>query len=109
MEVKHRNVEHNQLVNVGNNYNYAIKRISEMNRARTNSDSEKSIKEMYLRYVLKIGRCMMQCNELEKEFLNNEYFTPLPKGWWIEIYSRATYYRLRLSIARKFLKYLSLL
>ena len=108
MEIKYRNIEHDKLKTMGSNYNYAIKRISEMNRATTMSPSERDIKEMYVRYVMKIGKCYMQFNELEKTFLQNEYFCPLPKGWWMSIYPRSTYYRIRLSVARRFLYLLSI-
>ncbi len=109
MEIKHRNIEHHKLIAMGSNYNYAIRRISELNKSKTNSPSERDIKEKYINYVICIGQTFLRFNPLEKEFLQNEYFHPLPKGWWETIYPRSTYYRIRLNVARKFLFYLSML
>lgn len=109
MEIKHRNIEHRKLEAMGSNYNYAIRRISEINKSTYISPSEQDIKEKYIRYVVNIGKTFLRFNPLEKEFLQNEYFAPLPKGWWETIYPRSTYYRIRLNVARKFLFYLSML
>lgn len=109
MEIKYRNIEHDKLLTIGSNYNYAIKRIRELNKSKPISPSEREIKKKYTDYVLNISKTILKFNELEKEFLQNEYFIPRPKGWWIAIYPRSTYYRIRLNVARKFLFYISML
>ena len=58
---------------------------------------------LHLVFQLTVEKCFANFNCLEKSILEKEYFTPLPPMWWVDIYSRSTYYRLRLSIARKFL------
>ena len=108
MEKNFRNIEHAKLKTMGSNYNYALRRISELNASKNDSPSEKDIKEKYIIYVLKIGHCFMKFNELEKTFLKNEYFHPLPSGWWIPLFSRSTYYRIRLNVARKFLFFIEM-
>ena len=108
MRKKHRNVEHHKLVAMGSNYKYAIQRIQELNQQKVNSPSEKDIKEKYIDYVVRIGQAFAKFDHLERQFLRNEYFAPLPKGWWVPFYSRATYYRIRLNVARKFLFYISM-
>jgi hypothetical protein len=109
METKYRNIEHDKLLTIGSNYNYAIKRIRELTRLKPISPSEREIKRKYTNYVISVGKTILKFNELEKEFLQNEYFIPLPKGWWESIYPRSTYYRIRLNVARKFLFYISML
>lgn len=105
MEKKIRNVEHRKLQSIGCNYNYALKRMKELTRSRIYSESERQIKNQYRNYIDVVTRCYVKCNPLERIFLEKEYFAPSPKGWWYNIYSRSTYYRLRLATARKFLAF----
>ncbi len=100
---KFRGVEHHKLQAIGSNYNYCLRRIETMIAKGYLSESEKDIYKIYHAYVLNVERCFVEFNCLEKSILEKEYFTPLPPMWWMDIYSRSTYYRLRLNIARKFL------
>lgn len=106
MDKQVRNIEHRKLQAIGSNYNYAVKRIDEIRHYHRITKSQAEIRDYYINYVEHIYKCYVLFNSLERSILEKEYFTPLPKGWWVTIYPKSTYYRLRLNIARRFLDYM---
>lgn len=100
---KLRGIEHEKLQSIASNYNYCLKRINQIKLQKVISKSEKEILSAYEAYVFNVQRCFKDINLLERNIIEKEYFTPLPPNWWINVYSRATYYRLRLSASKKFL------
>lgn len=51
---------------------------------------------------------LMLLSSEEKEFLNREFLDGSCKTWWINVYSRSSYYRLRERICSKFLNNLKI-
>lgn len=100
---KLRGVEHHKLQAIAANYNYCLLRIEELRSKKIISNSENEIIRIYQSYIYNVRKCFSRFNGLERTILEREYFTPLPTLWWQHLYSRATYYRLRLSISKKFL------
>ena len=52
-------------------------------------------------YLFLIQEALKRLSQEEQQCLRNDFLSPLSKNWWMEFYSRSTYYRLRyLAIAR---------
>jgi hypothetical protein len=104
MEKKLRGAEHHKLIAVANNYNYSLSRIREIKQNKYPSASEGEILKLYVQYVNEVERVFRLFNLLELSMLQKEYFTPLPKGWWTNLYPKSTFYRIRLSTTKRFLE-----
>lgn len=104
MEKKRRGLEHKRLLVIASNYQYSVQRIKQLKREESLSLSQKEILNSYEKYVLHIRSILGEFNLLEQSILAREYFEPFPKGWWITIYPRSTFYRIRLETSKKFLE-----
>lgn len=103
MEKKLRNVEHKKLLSIADNYNFSLRRIRAIRREIYLTRIYEDLAKFYINYVNEVEKTLKLFDPLEKSILEKEYFTPLAKNWWISLFSRATYYRMRLNVARKFL------
>ncbi|MCQ2793491.1 MAG: hypothetical protein MJ221_03670 [Bacilli bacterium] len=101
---KTRGIEHKRLLSIANNYKFSQQRIKDIKRKTPLSDSQKAILNLYENYVKHIETVLGEFNLLDQCILDREYFAPFPKGWWMEVYPRSTFYRLRLGASRKFLE-----
>lgn len=102
--IKQRAIEHKAMLSIASNFQYSVGRIYQLKDQQTLSASQQDILSLYEKYVAQVVECIYKFNPLERTILEREYFTPLPTGWWEAIYSRSTFYRLRLNITRKFLR-----
>jgi len=105
MQKQIRGVEHRILSTIGENYSYALKRIGDFLNEKRLSESQKEILNLYKKYVKVVDNTLKHLDALERFLLTNEYLCPLEKGWWSRSFTRSTFYRLRLSITRKFISY----
>lgn len=103
MQKQTRGLEHRIITTIGENYLYALKRISDLKRERNLSNSQKEIFDIYQKYVKWVEKALSQLDNLELYLMKNEYLTPFNKGWWIAYYPRSTFYRLRLRMSKKFI------
>ena len=103
----YRGVEHQKVLSIASNYNYSLLRLSQFNRKKVISKSESEIKEFYENYVERINKALIEFDPVEQCVLFREYFTPLPKNWWVNLYPRSTFYRIRLEATRKLIAILS--
>ncbi len=108
MERKTRNVEHKKLQAISSNYHYALKRLSEFEHVEHMTKSQIEIRQIYHHFIETVTKCIFRFNPLERSVLDHEYFAPISKLWWVNTYSRSTYYRIRLNIARRFIEYMEL-
>lgn len=100
-----RGVEHRRLISIAGNYNYSLERIRQLKRQRHISESEREILSSYQNYVLSIDKSFSNINGLDEMILKREYFNRQDKKWWVTLFSRATFYRLRLNATKRFLNY----
>ena len=54
-------------------------------------------------YLFLIHETLGRLSEEEQSVLRNDFLSPLSKNWWIEYYSKSTYYRLRHCAVDRFL------
>ncbi|MCF0116917.1 MAG: hypothetical protein HUJ61_02580 [Bacilli bacterium] len=98
-----RGVEHQKLQSIANNYNYSLKRVRDIEKHFKDSKIKDELMEFYVFYIESVQKVFREFDPLEKDILEKEYFTPLDKNWWMTSFSRATFYRIRLNITRRFL------
>lgn len=49
----------------------------------------------YLKYINRVEKAFNQLTDIEKEFINKDFFFEAYPNWWRKYYSRTTYYRIR--------------
>jgi hypothetical protein len=54
-------------------------------------------------YLFLIQEALKRLNQEEQRLLVNDFLSPLSKNWWMEYYSKSTYYRLRYLAVDRFL------
>ncbi len=101
---KTRGSEHRKLQIIANNYNYSLHRIKDIKREGLLSLSTQEILKKYEDFVYHIDDVCRKFNMLERLILEREYFQPFPKNWWLTVYPRSTFYRIRLMASRRFLE-----
>lgn len=58
----------------------------------------------YQKYISSFERAFNSLDDLEKTFIENNFFFQEDKRWWISIYSRSTYYRYKNLAVKHFLE-----
>ena len=58
--------------------------------------------DKYSDYVRRIRNAYHSLNYLDQLFINNDFFYQEYANWWMKIYSRSTYYRLRVKSMKRF-------
>lgn len=56
-------------------------------------------------YVLRVKKAYGKLDYVNQMFINNEFFFEDKPYWWMKIYSRATFYRLKNKAVESFLGY----
>ena len=54
-------------------------------------------------YLFLIHETLRRLTHEEQRLLRNDFLSPLSKNWWMEFYSKSTYYRLRHLAVDRFL------
>jgi len=73
-------------------------------RLRYNSEIIlKNISQNDQAYLFLIQETLKRLSEEEQRVLRNDFLSPLSKNWWMEYYSKSTYYRLRYLAVDRFL------
>jgi len=54
-------------------------------------------------YLFLIQEALKRLSQEEQRLLCNDFLSPLSKNWWMEYYSKSTYYRLRYLAVDRFL------
>jgi hypothetical protein len=54
-------------------------------------------------YLFLIQEALKRLSQEEQRLLCNDFLSPLSKNWWMEYYSKSTYYRLRYLAIDRFL------
>lgn len=54
-------------------------------------------------YLFLIEACLKRLTQEEQRLLHNDFLSPLSKNWWMEYYSKSTYYRMRHLAVDRFL------
>lgn len=54
-------------------------------------------------YLFLIHETLRRLSQEEQSVLRNDFLSPLSKNWWMEYYSKSTYYRLRHCAVDRFL------
>jgi len=54
-------------------------------------------------YLFLIQESLKRLSQEEQRCLINDFLSPLSKNWWMEYYSKSTYYRLRYLAGARFL------
>ena len=49
----------------------------------------------YFVFITRVERAFDQLTDIEKEFINNDFFYEAYPNWWKKYYSRSNYYRIR--------------
>ncbi len=66
-------------------------------------DPAKRLKPSDADYLFLIGETLKRLTREEQALLHNDFLSPLSKNWWMEYYSKSTYYRLRHCAVDRFL------
>ena len=69
------------------------------------NDSDSLKTNMYEEYIKDVENSMCLLDPLDQKVINKEFFEAPNKIWWIGLFSRSTYYRLRRRAIEKFLGY----
>ena len=72
-------------------YFYALKHVESRGRI---FDSEEAMCD-YERFVIRVRNAYDKLDNVEKAFINNDFFFEKYPFWWQNIYSKTTYYRLK--------------
>ncbi len=72
--------------------------------ARKKSYLEKTINNKYSDFVNKVNNCFDRLNGIDKLFINNEFFYEEYPYWWIDIYSKSSFYRYKRKAMMSFLR-----
>lgn len=64
---------------------------------------QKSLKPCDTDYLFLIQETLKRLTHEEQALLHNDFLSPLSKNWWMEYYSKSTYYRLRHCAVDRFL------
>ena len=68
-------------------------------------DIEGGLEEnQYTTYISRVEETYRKLNPLEQLFINNDYFYQNYPFWWMEIFSRTTYYRYKKKALIHFLR-----
>jgi len=58
----------------------------------------------YSHFVLKVEKVFESMDSVSKEIINNDFFFQSYPFWWVKVYSRTTYYRLKSQAIREFME-----
>ncbi|NTW96873.1 MAG: hypothetical protein HGB31_09680 [Erysipelotrichaceae bacterium] len=75
-------------------------------QSRLRYTNEISLKDLTLNdqaYLFLIQEALKRLSQEEQRLLSNDFLSPLSKNWWMEYYSKSTYYRLRYLAVDRFL------
>ena len=56
----------------------------------------------FVAFVNRVRKAYYQLDDLEKVFINNDFFYEEYPNWWKSIYSKSTYYRLKKRSMKRF-------
>ena len=70
--------------------------VREINARHPQCDQDKD-------YLFLIDETLSRLSVEEQSVLRNDFLSPLSKNWWMEFYSKSTYYRLRHLAVDRFL------
>ena len=89
-----------QVKEIANMYFYALEKIR--NRARQHLSDAEGDTDEYIDYVRRVRVAFHSLDHIEETFINNEFFYQAYARWWEKLYSRTSYYRIRLRSMRHF-------
>lgn len=82
---------------------YVAKEVIENNINKIASKERDYMSHYYL-FVDDVNQAFLNLDNLDKEIINNDFFTPCKYEWWKKYYSRSTYYRLKSKAMSEFLR-----
>lgn len=91
----------NDIKTIAKNYFIALKRKRIFGE---NLKEPASVESDFERHIRKVNRAYEQLDELEKTFINNDFFYQNYPNWWKETFSKTSYYRLRRQSMRHFME-----
>lgn len=80
---------------VATNYSYCLFK----KRVTTSKEED----EICTLYIARVNKALESLDNVQKYFLNNSYFNNKDKFWWVPLYSKTTYYRIRNDALKVFL------
>lgn len=87
---------YNKLVSIRDNYFYCYHRLRGLsnNNYNLSEDKEGSISQ-YRSYIKRVENVFDKLDHVSKMIINKEFFYNDYRMWWVSVYSRSTFYRLR--------------
>ena len=70
----------------------------------TINDSKEITMSDYKSYIMRVKYAYNKLDLIDKRIINNDFFFQEYPGWWVDIYSKSTYYRLRSRSIKNFLE-----
>lgn len=68
------------------------------------ASKEKDYLNHYYLFIDDVNQAFLNLDNLDKEIINNDFFTPCQYDWWKKYYSKSTYYRLKSQAMSEFLR-----
>ncbi len=80
-------------------YFFAVRKAKEL----TLSDSDRGLTD-YERFIDKVQNAFDSLTDIEKEFINNDFFYQAYPNWWMKYYSKSKYYSIKRKSMLSFLE-----
>ena len=90
-----------RVIAIRDNYFHCI---ASLNNSLRLNDGNSLRSSMYEEYAKDVEHALESLDALDQKILNREFFHCTNKFWWIGLYSRTTYYRIRRKAIVKFLR-----
>ena len=87
---------------IAKNYFIAIRRQNFIQEPELKENKEEE--DDFQRHIRRVKNAYNQLDELEKAFINNDFFYQSYPDWWKETFSKTSYYRLRRQSMSRFIK-----
>ena len=89
-----------EIKDISDAYFYALE-VIKGNKSQFLSDIKKNNEE-YQDFVRRVQTAFHSLDYVEQTFINNDFFYEAYAHWWSKIYSKSSYYRLRLKSMKHF-------
>ncbi len=94
-------VSYKRLIAIRDNYFHCVASLRNFERL---SDSDTLKSSMYEEYIRDVDRALVLLDPLDQKVINQEFFYQTNPIWWVGMFSKSTYYRLRRRAVETFLR-----
>ena len=93
-----------RMMAISDNYSHCTASLNNSSRLLLN-DSDSLKIDMYVEYIKDVENSLCLLDPLDQKVITKEFFEPGNRFWWLGLFSRTTFYRIRRRAIEKFLGY----